>query len=329
MRIGIIGGGPAGVFTAKKIKALLPETDIVIYETTSYGLYAKIRLPEFLAGTLEPEKLIMESVEKFRSEGLDYRITTVKSVDPVTKTILSDDGKTETFTHIIFATGAFAFLPPIPGLAENDQTVTLRTMDDVTAIQQKIQPGKQAVVIGGGVLGLEAAFALQKQGMKVAVLECQDRLMQNLNFSAEKSAALKDLLEQNGLQIHTGCAIKQVSSNGSTQVELADGTIYECSLLLVSAGIRSNLSLAKAAGLDCKRGICVNARLETNVSGIYAIGDCAEQNGVIAGLWIAAKNQGEALAEIIAEKRDEYIYPPVKPILKIAGLNLTSVTKMV
>ena len=81
--------------------------------------------------------------------------------------------------------------------------------------------------------------------------------------------------------------------------------------------------------MECKRGVCVNNRLETNISGVYAVGDCAEQNGACGGLWIAAKNQGEALAEIIAGKREEYVYPVSKPILKIAGLDLSSLAKMV
>ena len=152
--------------------------------------------------------------------------------------------------------------------------------------------------------------------------------MQNLDFSAEKSNALKVLLEQNGLQICTGAKLKQVSGKNTANIELENGMDLECSLLLVSAGIRSNMQLAKAAGLTCNRGICVNNRLETNVPEIYAVGDCAEQNNMVAGLWIAAKNQGEALAEIIAGKREEYIYPVSRPILKIAGLDLSAVTKM-
>ena len=111
-------------------------------------------------------------------------------------------------------------------------------------------------------------------------------------------------------------------------VELESGETFTCSLLLVSAGIRSNIQLAMAAGLECKRGILVNNRLETSVPGVYAIGDCAEQNGVCCGLWIAAKNQGEALAEILAGKREEYIYPASRPILKIAGVDLSSLAKI-
>lgn len=328
MRIGIIGGGPAGVFAAKKIKALLPDANIIVYDTTSYGLYAKIRLPEFLAGTLPEEKLVMMSVEKLKADGLDYRTVTVTSVDTTAKKIISADGKEEIFTHIIFATGAAPAIPPVPGLENNKRTVTLRTMDDVINMQGKIHSGEQAVVIGGGVLGLEAAFALEKRGMHVTVLEVMENLMQNLGFSAEKSEALKTLLEQNGLQICTCAKIKQISGENTACIELENKATLECSLLLVSTGIRSNIELAKTAGLTCNRGICVNNRLETDISGIYAIGDCAEQNKMIAGLWIAAKNQGEALAEIIAGKRDEYIFPASKPILKIAGLDLSPVTKM-
>ena len=328
MRIGIIGGGPAGVFTARKLKALLPEAGIVLFEAAPYGFYAKIRLPECLAGTLPQDKLVMATGQKLVSEGIDYRVATVVSVDAAAHKVVTADGKEEVFSELIFATGASAALPPIPGLAECKQLATLRTLDDIAKMQDKIAAGEKAVVIGGGVLGLEAAFALQKRGMDVSVLECMSSLMQNLNFSAGKSQTLKELLEQHGLHIYTGTRIRKVSGDEKAVVELESGETFTCSLLLVSAGIRSNIQLAMAAGLECKRGILVNNRLETSVPGVYAIGDCAEQNGVCCGLWIAAKNQGEALAEILAGKREEYIYPASRPILKIAGMDLSSLAKI-
>lgn len=328
MRIGIIGGGPAGVFTARKFKALMPEADIVLFEATAYGFYAKIRLPECLAGTLPQDKLVMATAEKLVSEGIDYRVAKVVSVDAPAHKIVTADGKEEVFDNLIFATGATAAVPPIPGLAECKQLATLRTLDDIAKMQDKIVAGEKAVVIGGGVLGLEAAFALQKRGMDVSVLECMNALMQNLNFSAGKSQTLKELLEQHGLHIYTGTRIQKVSGDEKAVIELESGEKFECSLLLVSAGIRSNIQLAMQSGLECKRGICVNNRLETNVSGVYAVGDCAEQNGAFGGLWMAAKSQGEALAEIIAGKREEYIYPASRPILKITGMDLSSLAKM-
>lgn len=329
MRIGIIGGGPAGVFTARKLRTLLPEADIVIFEALPYGLYAKIRLPECLAGTLPQEKLVMATAEKLVSEGIDYRVAAVASVDAAAHKIITADGREEVFSHIIFATGASAAVPPILGLAECRQLATLRTLDDIAKMQDKVIAGEKAVVIGGGVLGLEAAFALQKRGMDVTVLECMNCLMQNLNFSIVKSQTLKEMLEQQGLHIFTGTRIKSVSGDAEKAVvELESGDTFECSLLLVSAGIRSNIQLASHAGVECKRGICVNNRLETNLPDIYAVGDCAEQNGMTGGLWMAAKNQGEALAEILAGKREEYVYPVQKPILKIAGMDLSPLAKI-
>ena len=325
MKIGIIGGGPAGTFTAKKLKALLPEAEIVLYDSGICGLYTKLRMPEFIANDLPKEKLIMASPEQLKADGIDLRCgVTVSSLDAAGRSIRTSDGNSETFDKIILATGANPVLPGIPGLNQRQNVYLLRSLSDAERIHSAAEKADRSwAVIGGGVLGLELAFALSRRGRKVTVLEALDRLLPRL-LSPAQSEELRNLLESGGVQVRVGCRIGEVTADA---IRLSDEVIA-ADELGVSAGICPEIRLAKEAGLHCGRGICVNEQLMTSADGIYAAGDCAEQNGVTGGLWMAAKGQGEALAEIIAEKRDNYVYPAYLPVLKIAGLDLSAVKKI-
>ena len=229
---------------------------------------------------------------------------------------------------MIFATGASAFVPPVQGL-DQVESFTLRTLSDARRIASKCTgTAPSALVIGGGLLGLEAASALRQRGFAVTVAEFMDRLLPRQLNEAESAVLLRKLgsLE---LNFKLGVSLQSVATaeNGLIRAVFSDGTETVCSLLLFSAGIRSRIELAAAAGLAIGRAIKVDHQLRTSDPDIYAAGDCAELDGATPGLWLAARDQGTALGRILTGKQDRFDPPVYTPILKIGGIQLKDICR--
>lgn len=301
MRIAVCGAGAAGSYAVKRLRLNLPEAEILLFDAAPVGFYAKMRLPEYLAGTLPREKLILSSPEQMADWGVELHLgEPVTAIDTTAHTLTTVAG-TYSWDVLVLAVGAHAFVPPVPGLA-GPRVHVLRELPDADALVALCEPGLDAAVIGGGLLGLEAAWSLHKRGLSVSIIETAPRLLP-LQMTEEESAALLSNFTNAGFKVYTGAATDRYDS-GAARLLLKDGTAVPASLVLVSAGIRANLELAKNAGLNCNRGIVVDAALRTSAPDVYAVGDCAELNGVITGLWLASKDQGEAVADIIAGKID-------------------------
>ena len=300
MKIAVCGAGAAGSYAVKRLRANLPEAEILLFDAAPVGFYAKMRLPEYLAGTLPREKLILSAPEQMADWGVELHLgEPVTAISPASHTITTA-AVDYTWDILLLAVGARAFVPPVPGLPDSPRVHVLRELPDADALVKLCVPGTDAAVIGGGLLGLEAAFALQKRGLAVSIIEAAPRLLP-LQMNEEESTALLANFINAGFKVHTGAAVERFD-DASAQLHLRDGTAVPASLVLVSAGIRANLDLAKNAGLACNRGIVVDASLRTSAPDVYAVGDCAELNGVVTGLWLASKDQGEAAADIIAGK---------------------------
>ena len=301
MKIAVCGAGAAGSYAAKRLRQNLPEAQIMLFDAAPHGFYAKMRLPEYLAGTLPREKLILSSPEQMKDWGVELHLgEPATAIDPAAHTLTTVAG-TYSWDVLLLAVGAHAFVPPIPGLVGPNVHV-LRELPDADALVELSKPGVNAAVIGGGLLGLEAAWSLHKRGLAVSIIETAPRLLP-LQMNEEESAALQSNFTNAGFKVFTGAAVDRFDAAAS-ELRLKDGTVVPAELVLVSAGIRANLELAKKAGLACNRGIVVDSALRTSAPDVYAAGDCAELNGVVTGLWMASKDQGEAAADIIAGKLD-------------------------
>lgn len=301
MRIAVCGAGAAGSYAVKRLRLNLPEAEILLFDAAPVGFYAKMRLPEYLAGTLPREKLILSSPEQMADWGVELHLgEPATAIDTAAHTLTTVAG-TYSWDILVLAVGAHAFVPPVPGLA-GPRVHVLRELPDADALVALCEPGLDAAVIGGGLLGLEAAWSLHKRGLAVSIIETAPRLLP-LQMTEEESATLLSNFTNAGFKVCTGAATDRYDSDAA-RLLLKDGTSVPASLVLVSAGIRANLELAKNAGLNCNRGIVVDAALRTSAPDVYAVGDCAELNGVITGLWLASKDQGEAVADIIAGKID-------------------------
>jgi nitrite reductase (NADH) large subunit len=300
MKIAVCGAGAAGSYAVKRLRLNLPEAVILLFDAAPVGFYAKMRLPEYLAGTLPREKLILSSPEQMADWGVELHLgEPVTSIDPASHTLATVAGE-YSWDILVLAVGAHAFVPPVPGLAASSRVHVLRELPDADTLVSLCEPGLDAAVIGGGLLGLEAAWSLHKRGLAVSVIEAAPRLLP-LQMNEEESAVLLSNFTKAGFKVFTGASVDRFEE-ASARLLLKDGPAVPASLVLVSAGIRANLELAKNAGLNCNRGIVVDAALKTSAPDVYAIGDCAELNGTVTGLWLASKDQGEAVADIIAGK---------------------------
>ena len=329
MKYIILGAGQAGFSAAKTIRDNSPEAEILVFDQEPTGLYARMRLPEFVAGLLPEAKLILSDEIAFRAMGIEPHFgVKVTAVRRDAHRIETEGGGEFSYDKLVFATGADAFVPPVKGL-DQVESFTLRTLSDARKIAAKAEgDDRSALVIGGGLLGLEIAWALRQRGFAVTVAEYMNRLL-GRQLNEAQSAVLLDKLGSLDLKVKLGVSLESAEPCGKGRVRacFSDGSAGECSLLLFSAGIRSRISLAAESGLETARAIKVDHRLRTSDPDVYAVGDCAEIDGVTPGLWLAARDQGTALGKILTGKQESFELPVYTPVLKIGGIRLKEICR--
>lgn len=325
MKILIIGNGPAGFSAARKIKALKPDFEVSILCRENLPLYAKIRLPEFIAGKVPENKLFLSKLEDYQK----FRIGFVSgenatAIDRNGRMLVTESGLRLNYDKLILALGSKPFIPPVNGICIEGIFV-LRTLDDAKSIAEAAKSARKAVVIGGGLLGLELAYALKDLGLKVDVIEYFPRLLPK-NIDEKCSRILLEKLKDTGVGFFLGRNVSEVlKADGGLLFKTDKADAISCDFAVFSAGIRSETALASKAELSVKKGIVVNERLETSERNIYAVGDCAEVNGTVEGLWVAAKEQGEAAAAIICGTMAKYVPSKFEPSLKVSNINLKDI----
>ncbi len=323
MKIVIVGCGIAGFTAAKRLRELDPRAEISVIDREGHGLYSRMRLPETLAGTLPETKLILSSAAAMKSLGIAiFSGISALSFDSEKKTVTLSNGTVLPYDKLILALGATASLPPIEGA---QPSMLLRSLEDLERLVAAAEKAKTATVIGGGLLGLENAHALLVRGIRVAIVECMPRLLPKQLTEAE-SKLLQEKFTEAGYQLCLGRKTLSIhTESGLAVVTLDDGTVLRSDMVIISAGISPVTDLAKAAGATVERGIVVNSRFETTLNDVYAIGDCAQIGGVSSGLWIASKDQGAALAEILCGNKNSFELPVYQPSLKIPGIKLNEI----
>jgi nitrite reductase (NADH) large subunit len=324
-RLAVIGNGMAGVFTVEQILKHNHNFDITIFGDETHVNYNRILLSSVLAGEKEVDDIVLNDIDWYRQHDIQARLgLRIDRIDLANKTIHSAQGCTTVFDKLLIATGSSAFLPPIEGVNKNGIFV-FRTLDDARHLLALSGEGVKAVVIGGGLLGLEAARGLQLQGCDVTVIHLGTHLMdRQLDFTGGQF--LKRKLESLGIKVI--CKASTTAFTGDAHVDgvtLADGRALPANLVVVAAGIKPNSGLAKTAGLDVNRGIVVNEYLETSHPDVYAVGECTEFNGQLFGLVAPLWEQGKVLAATITGNRGPVFngYTPATK-LKIMGADVFS-----
>lgn len=324
MKYIIIGNGAAGMAAAEAIRDKDPEGEVVIYTNEDRYNYSRPRIIEYLNGTFPGEKLTIRGKEFYEKKNLRLvKPASIEVIDPPARAVSLRGGALDHFDRLIIATGASAFRPPIEG-ADLDSVFTLRTIDDADRILARCAGGKEVVVIGGGLLGIEMAANLAKAGMKTTIVEMFDRLLPR-QLDAEAASVLQTMLEKRGLRFLLGKQTSAIRKKGEVSALIfRDGSSIEADIIIFSAGIVSNVELARGAGILCDRGIVVDEHMETNIPGIFAAGDAAQFRGRVYGLWPVAREQGGVAGRNAAGEEATYSGSPVSVKLKVSGIELVS-----
>jgi nitrite reductase (NADH) large subunit len=320
----IIGNGVAGNAAAENIRKHDPEGKIVIFSRESRPFYYVPSLPSFLAGERTVDQIIIHHQDWYAQRRIELHLNTrVTEVDAAQKFVETDQGQRFPFDKLLLATGGNSFVPPMQG-ADSPGVFTLRTLDDADRIKQAAAGAKTAVLIGGGLLGLEAGNGLGKLGLKVSVVEFFPRLLPR-QMDPAGAAILARQMEDMGFTFHLGAKTREIAPGpeGLT-VNLESGEKVTGDLVLISAGVRPDLSLAQALGLDIDKGVKVDDTLQTSREGIYAAGDLIEHRGRFYGIWPAAMEQGAVAGTVMAGHMAKYEGTLPSNVLKVAGIDLVA-----
>jgi nitrite reductase (NADH) large subunit len=325
LKVVVIGNGIAGAALVDELLKEDPEgVSITLYGDEKVGTYDRVRLSEYMAGTVGLEELGMRPKEWYEERGIDLRLgVRVIGVDTKSREVMGSDGDWVAYDRLVFATGSQSFVPPIPG-RDKEGVFVFRTVEDVEQMLEAAP--KKAVVIGGGLLGLEAAWGLVARGAEVTVVDRAGHLM-NQQLDKAAGVMLRKEIEEMGVGVRLEALTEEISGNGKVEgVRLQDGEELSADMVVICAGIRSNTKLAHDCGIDTNRGIVVDDHLRTSAPEVYAVGECAEHNGIVYGLVAPALEQVRVAAEcILGREPIPYRGSMASATLKVMGVDVTSV----
>ncbi len=324
-RLVVIGNGMAGMGCVEQILKHAQKFEITVFGDETYANYNRILLSSVLAGEKSADEIVLNELSWYRRHGITLRLgVRIVSLDIAQKTVTGDDGSVVPFDKLVLSTGSSPFIPPMEGF-ERDGVFVFRTLDDTKRLLERAGPGMRAAVIGGGLLGLEAARGLQVQGCTVSVIHLMDTLMER-QLDSTGSALLAAQMERMGIRVMLGRSTSAILGNGRAEgLKFKDGSSIEADLVVVAAGIRPNVGLAREAGLAVNRGVLVNDYLETSHPGIYAVGECVEHRGICYGLVAPLLEQGKVLAATITDNRGPIFESALQAAkLKIMGVEVFS-----
>lgn len=337
-RVVIVGNGIAGVTAADHIRRRHPHCEIHLIGRERHHLYNRMGITRLIYGRSAMQGLYLLPEQWYDDFNITCWLNThVAHVDRDARTVALGTGEMLPYDRLILTTGSQSFVPPIDGYGMAG-TFVLRSAEDAMAIRAFVQEQRTrtAVVAGGGLLGLEAAYGLYKLGLDVTVLERSPALLAR-QLDARSSKFLLAYLEGLGIHVLTEAEVVAGQRAGDesdrvASVTLGDGHVLPCDLLLVAAGIRANLELAAEMGLELKQGVVVDDLMRTSDPHIFAAGDVAEYDGKLYGLWPVAVTQAEvAAANAVAENgitAASYVETAPVTMLKVAGIDITSIGRI-
>jgi nitrite reductase (NADH) large subunit len=321
----IVGGGAAGTTAAQNLRRLDPAAAVTLVGDEPYPYYYRPKLWEFLEGRIAADALYFRPPEWYAGQNITLRLDAhVRSLQPQEHRIQLADGKALDYDRLLLATGACSFVPDIPG-AKLPGVFVLRTLQDATAMRAQAARSKRAIVVGGGLLGLETAHALAALNLHVTVVEIAPHLLPR-QLDREGSRFFQARLEKTGLSFITGARTAAVTGESSaTGIRLEDGRAMSGELILFSAGVVPRVELARDAGLAVNRGIVVDSLMRTGDPDVFAAGDAAEAEGRTYGLVPPAVEQARTASQNMAGGEPAVYHGTLSSAtLKLMGMELTS-----
>jgi nitrite reductase (NADH) large subunit len=325
-RLVVIGNGMAGMRTVEELLKIAPELyDITVFGAEPHGNYNRILLSPVLAGEKRMDDIIINTRDWYAANGITLHAgDAVAEIDRARRIVRSEKGVEARYDRLLIATGSKPFIIPVPG-CDLPGVIAFRDIQDVETMLEAARDHHHAVIVGGGLLGLEAANGLQRQGMSVTVVHASDSLMDR-QLDASASALLRRSLEAKGLRFVMAAQTTEIIGDERVRaVRFADGTQIDADLVVMTAGVRPNIALAKAAGLHCDRAIVVDDTLQTFDPRVYAVGECVQHRsatfGLVAPIWDQARVAGAHLA---GAGHRRYVQRATATKLKVTGVDLYS-----
>lgn len=326
----VIGNGMAGMRTVQELLAIAPGLyDITVFGAEPHPHYNRILLSPVLAGERSLQDIVLNDWDWYREQGITLHAgRTVTQVDRARRIVRADDGTEAAYDRLLLATGSQPVVLPVPGAGLRG-VLAHRDIADTEAMIEAARTHRHAVVVGGGVLGLEAASGLARRGMAVTVVHRNEWLIER-QLDAEAATLLRQTLEtQQGLNFRLGAQTEALLDDGQGRVRavrLTDGSELPADLVVMAIGIRPHIALAQQMRLHCERGVVVSDTLQTVTDGrIYAVGECAQHRGVAYGLVAPLFEQGRVAANHLAQMGiGRYEGSTVSAKLKVTGVELLS-----
>ena len=289
----ILGGGIAAVSAAEAVRRRDRTGHILMFSAEDcLPIHRPMLTKDLDTVSRMPDTMFIHGREWYDEQGIELRLgCRITALDTEGKTVITDSGETVSYDKLIYAAGAECFIPPFEG-HDKRGVFTIRHLTDSAALKERMKTAKNAVVIGGGVLGLEAAGELMRSGLSVTVLEAASQII-GRQVDAAMAAILKKKMEALHVECLEGASIAGIEGEEwATGVRLADGRLFPAEIVILSCGNRANVQVAKEAGIVTDRSIVVNERMETSADAVYACGDCAQFDGINYQLWQEASAQG-------------------------------------
>lgn len=320
----IIGNGVAGTTAAENIRKQDREGNITIVTDEDLPFYWRIQLNEYISGDITEEQLLAKKRDWYRDQNIALKLKTrIVGADAQKKVVVTEDKEELAYDSLLIATGSHSFIPPIKG-SEKKGVFSLRDVQDARDISQFAKSAEQVILIGGGLLGLEAGNALRKLGKKIMVVEFFPRLLPR-QLDVDGAARLQKIMEGMGFSFRLGAKTQEVTGEDQASGALLEGgETLSGQMIVISAGVRANLELAEPLGLKTDKGVVVDERLQTNQPDIYAAGDVAEFRGMPYGIWPAAMEQGKIAGANMAGGEATYNGTTMANTLKVVGVDLAS-----